>query len=71
MIDAIDGHTTSVTISGRPLSNLRFADDIDGLAGSELIDLISRLDKSSRSSTQRKPRSWPTITQKALHKPPH
>ena len=51
MTDALEGHTTSVTINGRPLSNLRFADDIDGLAGSEsdLIDLITRLDESSRS----------------------
>ena len=51
MTDALSDHTSSVTIGGRPISNLRFADDIDGIAGSEdeLIDLINRLDTSSRN----------------------
>ena len=49
MIDALDGHDCTVNIGGRTLSNLRFADDIDGLAGSEqeLANLAERLDKSS------------------------
>ena len=51
MTDALSDHTSSVTIGGRPISNLRFADDIDGIAGSEdeLIYLINRLDTSSRN----------------------
>merc|ERR1711860_267552 len=48
MTDALEGHQTTVSIGGRSVSNLRFADDIDGLAGSqeELAELIRRLDKS-------------------------
>ena len=49
MIDALDGHECTVNIGGRTLSNLRFADDIDGLAGNEqeLAELAEKLDKSS------------------------
>ena len=41
----LDGHVGSVSIGGRPITNLRFADDIDGLAGSEeeLRQLVERL----------------------------
>ena len=48
MADALDDHQTTVSIGGRCVSNLRFADDIDGLAGSqaELKELIKRLDVS-------------------------
>ena len=48
MADALDDHQTTVSIGGRCVSNLRFADDIDGLAGSqaELAELIKRLDES-------------------------
>ena len=48
MTDALDGHAGTVSIGGRPLTNLRFADDIDGLAGSEeeLRELLGRLEKS-------------------------
>ena len=35
MTDSLDGHVSSVSIGGRPITNLRFADDIYGLAGSE------------------------------------
>ena len=51
MDDALENHSSTITVNGRPISNLRFADDIDGLAGSEneLADLISRLDQSSRA----------------------
>ena len=40
----------TVSIGGRPLTNLRFADDIDGLAGSdeELRELLGRLEKASK-----------------------
>ena len=48
MTDALEGHEATVSIGGRTVSNLRFADDIDGLAGSEaeLADLIRRLNES-------------------------
>ena len=49
MTDALDGHVGSVSIGGRPITNLRFADDIDGLAGieEELRQLVERLVKTS------------------------
>ena len=39
----------TVNIGGRNITNLHFADDIDGLAGreEELADLVERLDKTS------------------------
>jgi len=49
MADALEGHCGTVSIGGRMITNLRFADDIDGLAGEEqeLADLVERLDKTS------------------------
>ena len=49
MTDALDDHHGTVSIGGRTITNLRFADDIDGLAGTEqeLNNLIRRLDTSS------------------------
>ena len=49
MTDALKDHEGTVSIGGRPISNLRFADDIDGLAGSqiELKRLIDRLEQTS------------------------
>ena len=49
MIDALNDHEGTVSIGGRNITNLRFADDIDGLAGreEELADLVERLDKTS------------------------
>jgi sorting nexin-29 len=35
MTDALENFEGSVSIGGRKISNLRFADDIDGIAGSE------------------------------------
>ena len=48
MTDALDYEGT-VSIGGRTITNLRFADDIDGLAGEEeeLANLVERLDKAS------------------------
>ena len=39
----------TVRIGGRTITNLRFADDIDGLAGEEeqLTNLVEHLDKAS------------------------
>ena len=49
MTDALEDHEGTVSIGGRAITNLRFADDIDGLAGDEeeLAKLVERLDKAS------------------------
>ena len=49
MTDALEDHKGTVSIGGRTITNLRFADDIDGLAGNEgeLADLVKRLDETS------------------------
>ena len=46
--DALEDHQGTVGIGGRTIINLRFADDIDGLAGKEdeLASLVDRLDKT-------------------------
>ena len=46
MTDALDDHEGTVSNGGRTITNLRFADDIDGLAGEEveLAKLVERLD---------------------------
>ncbi len=51
MTDALEDHEGTVSSGGRRLANLRCADDIDGLAGSEeeLAQLVERLDKTSTS----------------------
>ena len=52
MTDALEDHVGTVSIGGRTIQNLRFADDIDGLAGDEqeLADLVSCLDNTSASN---------------------
>ena len=49
MTDALEDHEDTVSIGGRAITNLRFADDIDGLAAEEeeLANLAERLDKAS------------------------
>ena len=49
MTDALEDHEGTVSIRDRTITNLRFADDIDGLAGEEedLANLVERLDKAS------------------------
>ena len=49
MTDALDDHEGTVSIGGRTITNLRFADDIDGLAEEEeeLANLVEHLDKAS------------------------
>ena len=51
MSDALEDNEGKVNIGDRTITNLRFADDIDGLAGSEeeLANLVKRLDKTSIS----------------------
>ncbi|GFS27729.1 endonuclease-reverse transcriptase [Elysia marginata] len=49
MTDALGDHFGTVGFGGRPITNLRFADDIDELAGNvcELASLVEKLDKAS------------------------
>ena len=49
MTDALEDHEGTVSIRGRTITNLRFADHIDCLAGGEeeLANLVERLDKAS------------------------
>ena len=49
MTDALEHLEGTVSIQDRIITNLRFADDIDGFAGEEeeLANLVPRLDKAS------------------------
>ena len=49
MTDALENHEGTVRIGGRIIINLRFADDIDGLAGKEeeLENLVKTLETAS------------------------
>ena len=49
MIDALEDHEGTVSTGGRAITNLHFADDIDGLAGEkeELAKLAECLNKAS------------------------
>ena len=49
MTDALEDHEGTVSIGGRTITNLRFADDIDGMKREEeeLAELFERLDKAS------------------------
>ena len=49
MTDASEDHECTVSIGGRTITNLRFADDVDCLAGEkeDLANLAEHLDKAS------------------------
>ena len=49
MTDALEDQEGTVSIGGRTITNLRFADDVDGLAGEEeeLATLVESLDEAS------------------------
>ena len=49
MTDGLENHEGTVSIGGRAITDLRFADDIDGLAGEdeELTKLVERLNRAS------------------------
>ena len=49
MTDALEDHEGTVNIGGRTITNLCFADEIDGLAGEEeeLAKLVEHLKKAS------------------------
>ena len=51
MNDALDNHVGSVYIGGKIITNLRFADEIDGSAcsESELVNLIKIIDNTARA----------------------
>ena len=57
MSDALEEHDGKVSIGGRNITNLRFADDIDALAEEEkkLEALLESLDKIYTRSAPRKP----------------
>ena len=49
MTDSLEDHEGTASIGGRTITNLSFADDIDGLGGEEegLANLVERLHKAS------------------------
>ena len=49
MADALEDHEGTVSIGDRTITNLRFADDIDGQAGQEqvLVKLVNHLEEAS------------------------
>ena len=49
MTGALEDHEGTVSNGGRSITNFRFSDDIDGLAGEEeeLTNVVERLDKTS------------------------
>ena len=48
--DVLEDHEGTVSIGGRTITNLQFADDIDGLAGEEdLAKSVECLDKTSQA----------------------
>ncbi|WP_419595886.1 reverse transcriptase domain-containing protein, partial [Thiolapillus sp.] len=55
MTDALEDHEGTVSIGSRTTTNLRFADDIDGLAGEEeeLANLVERLTKPPQPTAWR------------------
>ena len=54
MTDALEDYEGTVSIGGRTITNLCFADDIDGLAGenADLAKLVECLDKASIDQRQ-------------------
>ena len=48
MTNGLEDHEGTVSIGGRTTTNLRFADDVDGIAGEEeLAKLVERLHKAA------------------------
>ena len=47
--DSLENHEGTISTGGRTITNLRFADDIDGLAGQEkeLVELVNHLEEAS------------------------
>ena len=61
MADALEDHEGTVSIGGRTITNLRFMDDIDGLAGQvqKLVKLVNHIERPPQHmecrSAQRRP----------------
>ena len=53
MTDVLEDYEGTVSIGGRTITNPRFADDIDGIAGEEeqLANLVECLDKASTANS--------------------
>ena len=51
MADVLEEHEGTFSKAGRTIDNVRFADDIDGLAGieQELAPLFERIDQTSQA----------------------
>ena len=51
MSDVLEEHEGTASIAGRTITNLRFPDAIDGLAGSEqeLAQHVERIDRTSKA----------------------
>ena len=51
MTDAVEDHEGTVSIGGRTITNLHFADEFDGLAGEEeeLAKLVECFDKAAKA----------------------
>ena len=60
--DALEDHEGTVSIGGRTITNLRFADDIDGLDGQEqeLGKLVDHLEEASPTLGLIRSYSFPT-----------
>ena len=76
MTDTLEDHEGTVSIGARTITNLRFADDIDGLAGEEeeLAKLVEYLDKASTtygreiSVEKTKPAAWRSVLRRSTHR---
>ena len=62
MSDVLEGHEGTVSIAGRTITNLRFADAIDGLTGSEqeLAQVVERIDQTSKAYVWRSDQRYKT-----------
>ena len=71
MTDALEDHEGTVSIGGRTITNLRFADDIDGLAGEEekLANLVERSTKPPQPNTSHGNEVLPQDTTHLIQRP--
>ena len=58
MTDALEDHEGTVSTGGRPITNLRFANDIDGLAGEEQ-------ELANISTKPPRPTTWRSVTRRS------
>ena len=60
MEDALEDHEDTVSIRGKTVTNIRFADDIEGLAGEEEELATKPPQPTARRSVPRRPYCWQT-----------